>query len=128
MKPQKEQLPIALLGARLRVLRKRSGLTQEDMAKQLSVDRTTYTKYENGRVCPDHQALVHLAELHGVSVDCLLGREELVEDLALAEPRDYAWQLTLPERQLIQMFRQLSEEEQKVLAKQIEESFRNREK
>lgn len=128
MKPHKEQLPMALLGARLRVLRKREGLTQEGMAKKLSVDRTTYTKYENGRVCPDYQALVCLAEMFGVTVDCLLGREELSGELALAEPKDYRWELTLPERQLVQMFRQLTEEEQVQWVKQAEENFRNREK
>lgn len=126
MKPHKEQLPMALLGARLRVLRKRMGLTQGDMAQKLSVDRTTYTKYENGRVSPDYQALVSLAEMFGVTVDCLLGREELHEELSLAEPRDYKWELTLAERQLIQMFRQLTEEEQIDFLKKTEEDFRSR--
>lgn len=128
MKPHKEELPMTLLGARLRELRRRSGLTQGEMAKRLSVDRTTYTKYENGRVSPDHQALVCLAELHGVSVDCLLGREEMTAELSVAEPRDYKWELTLPERQMIQMFRQLSEEEQVALVKQVEKDFRNHKK
>ncbi len=126
MKPHKEQLPTVLLGTRLRALRKRMGLTQGDMAQKLSVDRTTYTKYENGRVSPDYQALVSLAETFGVTVDCLLGREELYEELSLAEPRDYKWELTLPERQLIQMFRQLTEEEQLILVKKAEEDFRSR--
>jgi len=126
VKPHKEQLPTVLLGTRLRALRKRMGLTQGDMAQKLSVDRTTYTKYENGRVSPDYQALVSLAETFGVTVDCLLGREELYEGLSLAEPRDYKWELTMPERQLIQMFRQLTEEEQLILVKKAEEDFRSR--
>ena len=71
MKPVKDALPMTLLGARLRALRQQQGLTQSEMAKKLSVDRTTYTKYENGRVSPDHQALVCIAELHGVTVDFL---------------------------------------------------------
>ena len=128
MKPRKEELPMTLLGARLRELRRRSGLTQSEIAKRLPVDRTTYTKYENGRVSPDHQALVNLAELHGVTVDCLLGREELTAETALAELKEYAWTLSLQERQLIQTFRQLSEDEQAEMAKKIIEAYRNREK
>ena len=45
MKPHKEELPMVLLGARLRALRLRRGVSQQEVARQLQVDRTTYTKY-----------------------------------------------------------------------------------
>ncbi|MBQ9842413.1 MAG: helix-turn-helix transcriptional regulator [Clostridia bacterium] len=123
MKPHKEELPMVLLGARLRALRLRRGVSQQEVARQLQVDRTTYTKYENGRVCPDHQALVRLAEYHGVTLDCLLGREEMADEAAVSDADDYKWTLSLPERQLVQMFRQLPEELKTAMVKEMEKSY-----
>lgn len=126
MKPVKDALPMTLLGARLRALRQQRGLTQSEMAKKLSVDRTTYTKYENGRVSPDHQALVCIAELHGVTVDFLLGRDDVPASLSVADSREHNVELTLSEMRLLQMFRQLSEEEKKALITQIDVTYHER--
>lgn len=124
MKPKKDELPMTLLGARLRALRQKHGLTQSDIAKKLSVDRTTYTKYENGRVCPDHQALVCIAELYGVSVDLILGREDVPRgQLSVADPGDYHPELTITEQRLLLMLRQLSDDDQRTLIGKIDEAY-----
>lgn len=58
---------------RLRQLRKGKGLTQQQMADTLGVDRTTYTKYENGASEPNIATLRQLAAIFGVTLDYLLG-------------------------------------------------------
>ena len=62
-----------LLGERLRQLRKKHGMTQEALAKQLEIRPVRYVYMENGRALPTLPILVRIAELYGVSTDSLLG-------------------------------------------------------
>lgn len=125
MKPTRDAEPMVLFGARLRELRQQHGLTQLAVAERLCVDRTTYTKYEAGRVSPDHRGLVTLAEMFEVTVDQLLGREpEGV--LPVAETRQEGDHLNEQERLLLQMFRQLPHQEQQQLVERVQTAFRNR--
>ena len=48
---------------RLRVARKEKGHTQEWMAQQLRIHRTTYTKYETGVVQPDLDGFYQIVKL-----------------------------------------------------------------
>ena len=64
-----------VLGKRLLKRRKELGRTQRWMAKQLNVDRTTYTKYERGSTEPSLENLCRLAEILDCSADWLLGGE-----------------------------------------------------
>jgi len=57
----------------LKVLRKREGLTQAEVAIKLGVDRSTYAKYETGQSEPNFETVQILAEMFGVSVDFLIG-------------------------------------------------------
>ena len=116
-------MPIILLGARLKDLRKQAHLTQQAVADRLRVDRTTYTKYENGRVCPDQQGLVALAELFGVSVDYLLGRDDGQTAPAVADAGDAPLVLTPQEKLLVQIFRQLSPEQRDELTENARARF-----
>ena len=112
----------ALFGIRLRELRKQHKLTQQAVAEQLQVDRSTYAKYEIGRVCPDQQGLLALAELFGVTVDYLLGREGTTPSPVLADGGEIApLELTPDEMLLIQTFRTLSPEEREQLIREIRE-------
>lgn len=61
-----------LLGERLRERRKKLGLTQQQVADELNLDRTTYTYYETGRCSPSIETLYKLTLLFGVSFDELL--------------------------------------------------------
>lgn len=116
-------MPIILLGARLKELRKQAHLTQQAVADRLRVDRTTYTKYENGRVCPDQQGLVALAELFGVSVDYLLGRDDEQTAPAVADAGDAPLVLSPQEKLLVQMFRQLTPEQRDELSENARARF-----
>ncbi|MBQ4332461.1 MAG: helix-turn-helix transcriptional regulator [Clostridia bacterium] len=116
-------MPVSLFGARLRMLRRRAKWTQQAVADRLSIHRTTYTKYETGVVTPDQQGLLKLAEIFGVTVDYLLGREE-TPARHVADDESRRVEVTLQEKVLLQMFRQLSPAEQKELVQQAQKRFR----
>lgn len=62
---------------RLKELRKKKGLTQEQLAKVLGVERSSIGKYEGkAGVIPSPGVLQDMAAYFGVTVDHLLGREE----------------------------------------------------
>lgn len=65
------------LGDRLRQLREDRGLDQRDLAEYLSIDRSTYGKYETGKSNPDLEKLSTLAAYFNVTVDWLMGRSKL---------------------------------------------------
>jgi transcriptional regulator with XRE-family HTH domain len=65
---------------RLKELRKSRNLTQDEMAKKISLPRSTYSNYETGKREPDYYTLEQIAEYFGVTVDYLLGRNRVSED------------------------------------------------
>ena len=70
-----------MLGARIAVLRRASGLSQGELAKQLQVSPSTIGMYEQGRREPSAQLLVAMARIFGVTVDYLLtGQPEQIPD------------------------------------------------
>ena len=63
-------------GARLKTLRKARGLTQKEVAAQVSVQHTHYNKYEAGLYVPPMEKVVLLASIFGATLDYLvLGNE-----------------------------------------------------
>lgn len=67
---------------KLQELRKRKGLTQEDLAEVLYVSRTAISKWESGRGFPNIESLKAISKYFSVSLDELLSGEEI---LAIAE-------------------------------------------
>lgn len=67
---------------KLQELRKRKGLTQEELAEQLFVSRTAVSKWESGRGFPNIESLKAISKCFSVSLDELLSGEEI---LAIAE-------------------------------------------
>lgn len=61
-------------GNRLRKLRLAASMTQEELAKILSVQRPAISGYETKHQQPDFDRLLLLADCFNVSVDFLLGR------------------------------------------------------
>lgn len=56
------------LSTKIRLLRKKLGLTQPEFADKLEVSQGTVSRWETG-AAPSHQSLVRMAELDGVSLD-----------------------------------------------------------
>lgn len=67
---------------KLQELRKRKGLTQEELAELLYVSRTAISKWESGRGFPNIESLKAISRFFSVSLDALLSGEEI---LAIAE-------------------------------------------
>lgn len=63
------------LGSRLKELRDKSGLSQEQVATLVSVQRGTVYNYESDQRRPSFEALIRLAEVFNVTTDYLLGCE-----------------------------------------------------
>ena len=59
------------LGKKIRQLRFKAGLTQEQLAEKLGVAAQSVSKWENAVAMPDITALPLLAEIFGVSIDDL---------------------------------------------------------
>lgn len=64
------------MGERIKYLRGKLGLKQEDVAKELGVGRTTVTNYETGFSEPSLKHLRKLAAFFDVSIDYLLNTPE----------------------------------------------------
>lgn len=69
---------IMSLGEKLLYLRKKAGLSQEDVAEKLSVSRQTVSKWETDQTVPELNKAKLLSELYNVSYDYLIGESILV--------------------------------------------------
>ncbi len=78
------------LGDNIQMLRRRQGLSQEQLAEKLDVTRQTISKWELNQSAPDLTYLCKLSEIFGISLDALVkGEEEPDKNMvqAIARPR-----------------------------------------
>lgn len=61
-----------MLSEKLYMLRKNSGLSQEQLAEQLNVSRQAISKWEQGTAVPESEKLITISNYFGVTVDYLL--------------------------------------------------------
>lgn len=82
-------------GKRLKKLREERKLSQQQLADKLSINRSTYARYELGQTQPDYDTLRKIADFFEVSVDYLLGRESNndLPELTEKDKKDVAKQL-----------------------------------
>ena len=86
------------------------GLSQKEVAAILKVSAPSVSNWESEKTRPTHDNLEKLADLYGVSVDYLLGRDAPVEaQKEKPVPKD---ELSDDERELLRLFRQLNAEAQ----------------
>ena len=60
---------------RIKDLRQKNNMSQDNIANLLHINRTTLTKWETGKHNPDIDTVIFLAEYFGVTTDYLLGVE-----------------------------------------------------
>jgi transcriptional regulator with XRE-family HTH domain len=84
------------LNENIAALRKKKGLTQEELAQVFGVTNQAVSKWESSQSCPDVALLPEIAAFFGVSVDALMGAEpslarivSAVEDYVAPEGGDY---------------------------------------
>ncbi len=96
-----------MLGARISLLRRRSGLSQKQLAHAVGVSASAIGMYEQERRVPSVELLIQMAELFSVSTDFLLtGRSAARDSQALRDMlrtfrSEYAEGLQLPDAALI---------------------------
>lgn len=64
-------------GDRLKELRKKSNLTQQELASKFYLNKSSISRYENGTQLPEHDLLEKIADYFKVSIDYLLGRTDI---------------------------------------------------
>ena len=64
---------------KLKEVRERAGLTQEQVAQSVMVSRQTISNWENGRSLPDIISIIKLSDLYGISVDELLKDDQKMQ-------------------------------------------------
>ena len=62
-----EQLQITLAAARVN-----AGMTQDEAATRLGVNRNTIIKWESGKVIPRTPQMMALSQVYGVPIDAIL--------------------------------------------------------
>lgn len=65
-------------GEKLALLRKKSGMTQEELSERLEVSRQSVSRWEMNAAFPETEKLIKLSKIFGASIDYLL-REEVLE-------------------------------------------------
>ena len=63
-------------GKKLKELRLSFSLTQAELAQKIGVSRVNYTRYENGKVRPDYETLINIADFYDVSLDEIFDRKK----------------------------------------------------
>lgn len=66
-------------------LRKKSGLTQEDMAERMEVSRQTISNWETGVAQPTLDKAIEISELFSVSIDELIGKKRAEKEVKTSE-------------------------------------------
>lgn len=87
----------------LKEFRKSRKLTQQNVADFLGIPCKTYQNYEREVREADSGVLCKLADLYGVSLDALFGRQ--------AEAPKDSMELSADEKQLVSLYRQMSDED-----------------
>lgn len=68
------------LSEKLRTLRVKHNMTQQSLADELGLQRSTIAQYESGRITPSGSVLKNVASLFSVSVDMLLENTAQIEE------------------------------------------------
>lgn len=76
------------LGQKLKEIRKKFGLSQEQLAEIMNVSRQAITKWENDRGTPDVSNLQELSKIFGITVDYLLNNENQLPALSMRKVLD----------------------------------------
>ena len=66
-----------MLSEKLYALRKKAGLSQEELAEKLDVSRQAVSKWESGSARPDVDRLKALSRFYGIPMDSLLSDDPL---------------------------------------------------
>ena len=88
---------MSIFSENLSRLRRRNGLTQDELARQLNISFQAVSKWETGQSMPDLEQLKRIADILHISTDSLLGHEPSLRSAGEYEERyhrqPYYWGL-----------------------------------
>jgi len=96
---------LSILGINIRKLRDSRSLTQFHLGEKIGVAESTISLYESGKREPDIATLNNIANFFGVSIDYLLGRENI--STASVTPAPQTTELSQEDLALLEVARQL---------------------
>ncbi|MBE6827585.1 MAG: helix-turn-helix transcriptional regulator [Ruminococcaceae bacterium] len=106
-----------MLNEQMKLIRKANKFTQEQTAKALNIERSTYASYETGRNRPDISLLEIFARTFGVTVDFILNLDTQAEMSDVAKPYNgednslVLSKLNSEEKDIIAFYRNCSQED-----------------
>ena len=68
-----------IFGQRIKKLRNDKGLSMQELADKLGVTKSSINMWENSSSIPKNNILISLSKMFNVSIDYLLGNEEMQE-------------------------------------------------
>ncbi len=69
-----------LIGKRIKELRIKKGLSQQQLGDIIGVTKVSICGYENGTRIPSLETFELMSDLFGITTDYLLGREVIIKD------------------------------------------------
>lgn len=79
---------MAKFATRLTALREERKLTQKELAEKLGLSSSAISMYEIGKREPDFETLELIADYFNVSMDYLIGKEDIATQIDLIELRE----------------------------------------
>ena len=106
---------------KIRILRTKFGMTQQDLASALGIERSTYTYYELGKTTPSWNTIKKMAKIFRITPYDLLEEQNkyLMSDVNLPIRNMNICDLNENEKKLIISLRLLSDESSKEAFKSI---------
>ena len=95
-----------MYGSCLKKLRTTNGITQTELGKRLGVIKQTISNWENDISEPGIDTLIKYAELFGVSLDEVVGRDYSSLNATLGYPAKDELAVTFPNKLLLEMYRE----------------------
>ena len=92
------------LSEKLYELRKKDGLSQEQLAERLGVSRQAVSKWESGKAVPESDTLISISEYFNVSLDYLMKEDDsTVSETIVGTESDHTVKNTGREKRILGM-------------------------
>ena len=107
-----------MLGKQIKKCRAKAKLTQLELGKMLGVGKSNISMYESGTRVPPLDIIKKMTEIFNVDMNYLIGYQE--------NKSPTAQELSDGELKLLQLFKEVPEDQQEMLLEMIEVALKNR--
>lgn len=116
-----------MYGRRLKQYRVACGITQEQIAEKLNINRATYTKYETGVSEPSFDLLSRIVSIFGTDFNSVLSEKDMYEG-SIYDSKMPMFNLTKDEQDIVIALRAFSDDEKSILNDNITEILEHKRK